>query len=55
MYKKIAWYGKEKFILGVLDIFIISISNNLIHYTDRLKEKKNKIISMNAGKAFENI
>ena len=53
--KKLIHHNQVGFILGIQGWFNISKSINVIHHTNRTKDKNHMIISMDAEKAFNKI
>ena len=53
--KKITYHDQVGFILGMQGFFKIHKSNNVIDHINKLKDKKNVIISIDAEKALGRI
>ena len=53
--KKIIHHDHVSFIPGIQGFFNIHKSINVIHHSNRLKDKNHMIISIDAEKAFDNI
>ena len=53
--KKVIHHNQVGFIPGKQGFFNICKSNNVIHHTNKLKDKKYMIISTDAEKAFDKI
>ena len=55
IYKKIKPHDQVGFIPGMQGFFNICKSSNVIHHTNKLKDKNRMIISIDAEKAFDKI
>ena len=53
--KKVIYHDQVEFIPGMQGFFNICKSNNVIHHSNKLKDKNHMIISIDAEKAFEKI
>ena len=53
--RKIIYHDQVGFIQGMQGFFNICKSNNVIHHSNKLKDKNYMIISIDAEKAFEKI
>ena len=53
--KKLIHHDQVGFVLGIQGFFNICKSINVIHHINKLKDKNNMIISIDAEKAFEKI
>ena len=53
--KRIIHHHQVGFIPGMQGLFNIHKSNNVIHHTNKLKDKNHIIISIDAEKAFDKI
>ena len=53
--KKIIYHDQVGFIPGIKGYYNICKSINIIHHINKRKDKNHTIISINVGKAFDNI
>ena len=53
--KKIIHHNQVEFILGMQEFFNICKSINVTHHINKLKDKNHMIISIDAGKDFDEI
>ena len=53
--KKLIHHDQVGFISGMQGLFNIGKSINVIHYINKLKDKIHYVISIDAGKAFDEI
>ena len=53
--KKLKHHNQVRFISGMQGFFSISKSTNVVHHSNKLKDKINMLISIDAEKAFDKI